>query len=71
MIVMSGASRGIGYFLMQKFLMEGAEVIGLYNKSLPKENIALMHKVDVSNLEEVETFTRINNDKLSQLTLIS
>lgn len=71
MIIISGASRGIGYFLMHKFLDEGNDVIGLYNNSSPKENAGLMYKVDISKIEEVKTFTETNNDKLNQIILIN
>ena len=71
MIVISGASRGIGYFLMQKFINEGSDVIGLYNKSVPTENIFVMHKVDISDAEEVMNFVELNNSKLNEIILIN
>jgi acetoacetyl-CoA reductase/3-oxoacyl-[acyl-carrier protein] reductase len=71
MILITGASKGIGYFLMQKFMDEGEDVIGTYNNTIPKEHEHLMYKVDVANPEEVKNFVAANNDKLNQLILIN
>lgn len=71
MIIISGASRGIGYFLMQKFVSEGTEVIGFYNKTLPKENLDLMYRVDIANPEEVKNFVESNDLNLTQIILIN
>jgi acetoacetyl-CoA reductase/3-oxoacyl-[acyl-carrier protein] reductase len=71
MIVITGASRGIGYFLMNKFINEGADVIGLFNQTLPKENITPMFKVDVTNLEEINHFVKFQNEKLNHIILIN
>jgi len=71
MILITGASKGIGYFLMQKFMDEGEDVIGIYNNTIPKEHETLMYKVDIANPEEVKNFAAANNDKLNQLILIN
>lgn len=71
MIVISGASGGIGHFLMKKFIDEGADVIGLYHNSTPTEHIDLMFKADLSNAEEVKDFVSLNAGKLSKIILIN
>lgn len=53
-ILITGASRGIGLFLMQKFLTEGQHVFGTFNSTNPSlvfENH--LTKVDISNHVQV------------------
>lgn len=71
MIVISGASRGIGHFLLQEFISEGNDVIGIYNNTLPKEYAAYMHKVDITNTQEVKRFVELNIEKLKHVVLIN
>lgn len=71
MIVISGASKGIGNFLIHKFINEGTDVIGLYNNTFPKENMNLMRKVDITNFEEVKNFAESNKHKLNKIILIN
>lgn len=54
--VITGASRGIGKFLMDSYLSEGENVIGLYNSTQPDVNREHCFKVDVSNASEVVSF---------------
>ena len=71
MILISGASGGVGHFLMQKFIDEGIDVIGLYNNSVPTEHLELMHKTDISSVEEVKNFVTDNNEKFSRIILLN
>lgn len=71
MIIVSGASKGIGQYLFQKFIYERVGVIGLYNKTLPKENKNFMYRVDISNSEEIASFVELNQAKLKQIILIN
>jgi len=71
MVIISGASRGIGYFLMQKFIQEGTDVIGLFNNTIPEGNSNLMYKVDITNFEEVQKFTLSNSEMLKNIVLIN
>lgn len=71
MIILTGASRGIGHFLMNAFIKDGVEVLGLYNNSIPKENKNLMFKVDISNSFEIKNFIESHNELLKQITLIN
>ena len=53
-ILITGASRGIGLFLMQNFLSEGEQVFGTYNKTIPSvESEKQFSKVDISEHEQV------------------
>lgn len=59
MIIITGASRGIGNYLTKKFLEEGQEVFGTYNNTIPKDiNQELLSKVDVSDYSSVENWIK-------------
>lgn len=71
MIIISGASRGIGNYLMQEFLKTGENVIGLYNNNRPKENEELFFNVDISSLQSIDCFVKTNSEKLNKIVLIN
>ena len=71
MIILTGASGGIGNFLMQRYVAEGVEVLGLYNTTEPTENIDLMYQVDVSDYKSVSKFVNEVRGKLTNITLIN
>ena len=53
-ILITGASRGIGLFLMQKFLEKKHEVFGTFNRTNPKEEFEkYLSQVDISEHEQV------------------
>lgn len=67
MIIISGASRGIGKYLLETYKEQSIEVNGLYNCTKPERFSECYHKVDIRNFEEVErTITSIipNSDNL-------
>ena len=67
MIIISGASRGIGEYLLKTFKEQSIETIGLYNSTKPELFSEVFHKVDIRNFEEVkETITPLisNSDSL-------
>ncbi len=70
MIVITGASKGIGEFLFKSFVDKG-EVIGTYLNSRPKENIDKYVKLNVCNLNEVNEFVENKNSLLNEITLIN
>ena len=50
MIIITGASKGIGNYLLKTFLDAGEEVLGTYNESLPEPSIINHYiKLDVSD----------------------
>jgi NAD(P)-dependent dehydrogenase (short-subunit alcohol dehydrogenase family) len=60
-ILITGASRGIGLFLMQKFLFDGHEVLGTYNKTAPSnENLKSYRKVNIANNDDVVNWIKDN-----------
>ena len=52
--VITGASKGIGSFLFNKFLNEGKEVYGTYNTSPPPSTERNLSKVDITDNVEVK-----------------
>lgn len=54
MILITGASKGIGKFLMQKYLEIGEKVQGTYNSSIPDElHKEFYSKIDITSYSEV------------------
>ena len=68
MIIITGASKGIGLYLFNHFRSSGKEVIGTYNSSKSGDN---MYKVNISNAQEVEAFANQVKDKLVNIVLIN
>lgn len=71
MIIITGASRGIGKFLMDHFLNEGNEVIGFYNATEPTSNTEYYYKLDISNDEAINDFITNYGSKLTNIILIN
>jgi NAD(P)-dependent dehydrogenase (short-subunit alcohol dehydrogenase family) len=72
MIIITGASRGVGDFLLNSFINETEQsIIGTYFKSKPSKNIELFEKVDVNNIEEVTDFISRRASDLKNITLIN
>ncbi len=73
MIIITGASRGLGRYLFQQFSNEGFEVIGTYNSSsseISKDNERYF-KVDVSNYDSVKSFIELINEKCTNIILLN
>lgn len=71
MIIITGASRGIGKFLSDKFCQEKLDFIGIYNKTIPVDNTQLMYQVDISDPEAVKRFVKEADSKLNNIVLIN
>jgi NAD(P)-dependent dehydrogenase (short-subunit alcohol dehydrogenase family) len=72
MIIITGASRGIGQFLLNSFINSGNEnVIGTYLNSQPLENLNNFVKLDISDYKQIEQFAYNQGDALNDLTLIN
>jgi len=68
MILITGASRGVGRYLLQGFIDAGEDVAGTYHSTPPKESLATHYsQVDVTHWEEVENWihTRAIGEKLT------
>jgi NAD(P)-dependent dehydrogenase (short-subunit alcohol dehydrogenase family) len=71
MIVITGASRGIGKFLLESYLSHNESVIGTFLNSSPGQDLAHYQKLDVTDINQVEDFVAKNNEKLNEITLIN
>ena len=71
MIIISGASRGIGKYLFETFRKENIDAIGLYNSTKPERFSEYYYKIDIRNYQKVEkTITSIISD-VDNLVLIN
>ena len=72
MIIITGASRGIGKYLFEKFCEAGENVLGTYNSTNPDaDKRKFFYQVDISdNSSIIEWIERIK-DTISELTLIN
>ena len=70
MIIISGASRGIGKFLLGKLIEEKENVIGLFNKTQPAGHADRYVKLDVTNEKDIANFVAQHKDKLKDIKLI-
>ena len=73
MVIISGASKGIGKFLFNSFKNSGYETIGTYNStSIGIENdLNSYHKVDISDYHQVEKWINEIKLRLKNITLIN
>jgi NAD(P)-dependent dehydrogenase (short-subunit alcohol dehydrogenase family) len=72
MIIITGASRGIGNFLFQQFCLEGETVIGTYNSTKPNTDCSQnMMKLDITDEKQVHQWVKGLNSKLTKITLIN
>ena len=71
MIIITGASNGIGKYLHDYFLKLDNEVIGIYNNTAPKTNHNSFVKLDISNYEKVKEFYDKIEDKLQDIRIIN
>ena len=72
MIIITGASKGIGKFLFEKFSAQGAEVIGTYNSThVEGKSTNSMYQVDITSDEQVGDFFLSIKDRLNEVILIN
>lgn len=72
MILITGASRGLGNYLREEFLKTGESVFGTYNSTLPAENEdEYLTKVDISNFSDVDEWINKIAHELDQITLVN
>ncbi len=71
MILITGASGGIGSFLLEMFLEQGDPVMGLYHHTQPEFHQELYHQLDITAEHEIEKFVNSRRELLSHLVLIN
>lgn len=71
-ILITGASRGIGYFLMKRFKEDGHEVFGTYRKTLPsKEFKKNLSQVNVSDHDRIVAWVNEKVNKEDELIVLN
>jgi NAD(P)-dependent dehydrogenase (short-subunit alcohol dehydrogenase family) len=72
MIIITGASRGIGEFLFNSLLLNSKEKVkGFYNNTKPTKDIEKFVRIDLTNYEEIEKFINSTTAELQNITLIN
>ena len=72
MIIITGASKGIGKYLFDKFSEHGKEVIGTYNSTrISGSTPNSMYQVDISDYKQVTDFILKIKDRLNEIILIN
>ena len=72
MIVITGASKGIGKFLFERFWEEREIVYGTYNSTFPDtEKIEYFTKVDISSIPSIKEWINKIEDKITRVILIN
>ena len=72
MIIITGASRGIGKYLFKKFWETGETVYGTYNLTNPDaDKKEFVMKVDISNNSDVTDWIEKIKSRITKLTLIN
>ena len=70
MIIITGASKGVGCYLFDRFSNENIYVIGTYNKSV-KQLSDNHYKLDISNYDDVNSWIQSIAPLLKNLVLIN
>ena len=72
MIIITGASRGVGNFLLNSYLQQSEpQVIGTYCNSIPTVNTEVFEKIDVTKMDEINDFIQRKAAVLQDITLIN
>ena len=71
LILVTGASRGIGRFLLDSFRSEGHTVIGIFNSNPPEIHQDCCHQVDLTQFGEVKAFVAKHQFDLHNVVLLN
>ncbi len=71
MILISGASRGIGRYLFNSYSKDDLKIIGLYNTTFPKKGLDNFIQADIRNLEELNKLLKPVISKSKKLILLN
>lgn len=72
MIIITGASKGIGKFLFDKFSEQGKEVIGTFNSTnVAGSSSNSMYHVDITDYMQITDFFLKIKDRLNEIVLIN
>ena len=56
MVIITGASQGVGRFLLDRYVSKGELVVGTFNNTRPSTNTDCYHKLDVRDADAVSDF---------------
>lgn len=71
-ILITGASRGIGHYLLQKIKDEDFDVCGTYNKTMPEDDlIRYFQRVDIRDDDQVKKWIESNVNSSERIVLIN
>lgn len=70
-ILITGASRGIGFFLIKELIYKGFNAYGAYSNTLPKEFTDRFDKVDVTNTQQVYEWVNRRTTETDEIVLIN
>ena len=72
MIIITGASKGIGKYLFEKYSELGKEVIGTYCSTIVEGNNSIsMYQVDITDYAQVSNFFLKIKERLAEVILIN
>ena len=73
MIIITGASRGVGKYLFDRFIMEGQEVYGTYNNTPIQSNTdkGTYYQVNIVDALSVERWIQLIHHNLNNIVLIN
>ncbi len=73
MIIITGASRGVGQYLFKEYVNYCGEndVLGIYNSTTPQIYNELTYKIDVSKPEQIIEFVHNQREKLKNIVLVN
>ncbi|MGL5257095.1 MAG: SDR family oxidoreductase, partial [Proteocatella sp.] len=69
MVIITGASKGIGKYLFEYYLKKGFDVIGIYNSTKPNKNLDNYISLNICDEEAVAKF--VSSYELNDITLIN
>ena len=71
MILITGASKGIGKYLFEEYSNYNENIIGLYNSTIVGNESENYYKVDITDIIQVRNFINNNKELLNNITLIN
>ena len=73
MILITGASKGVGRFLFKRFKQDGLKVLGTYSSTTEgfEDDLKSYYQVDVSDYNAVKDMIRFIKESLSQIVLLN
>lgn len=72
MIIITGASKGIGEYLFNKFKEETNQIIGTFNKTTTKKHFCSSYfELDITDFSAIEKFINYNREQLNDIILIN